>query len=324
MAGIVHENGLKNLQNDMKIFNQVKNIVIIAVLLISSGSLTAQSLFKNANDSYSLSERWQTNDTLTNQKGLFRVLTYKPVYVLLANYTTDINEQPFSDNPDNVVPEPIPLKNTELKFQISFKTKALHNIFGRKLGGDLWVAYTQTSRWQLYNPDISRPFRETNYEPEVMLVIPTRYQIFGLNGVFAGIGFNHQSNGRSNPLSRSWNRVVMQFGWETKDMSIILRPWWRLQETAIEDNNPGIENYIGRGDLTLAYEKGRHDLSLVARHSLRFGDDNRGSLQFDYGFQVYDFLKLHLQIFHGYGESLIDYNHKQTTFGLGVSLIEWR
>ncbi len=294
------------------------------LLFLVSFSTKAQGLFSKSKESFSLSERWQINDSLTKQKGLFRIQTYKPVYILFANHTSDINNQPTSDNPDNVVPEPLPLDDTELKFQISFKTMALRNIFGNKIGGDVWIGYSQTSRWQIYNVDQSRPFRETNYEPEIMLLVPTPYDIFGLNGVFAGIGFNHQSNGRSNPLSRSWNRVIMQFGWETKDFSVIFRPWWRLQEEPVEDNNPGIENYVGRGDLMVAYEKGRHDISLIGRHSMRFGDDNRGSLQLDYAFRIYDFLKLHLQVFHGYGESLIDYNHKQTTVGLGVSLVEWR
>jgi len=303
----------------------MKKILLILLFFSVSFNAIAQELFSKNVKNYSLAERWQINDTLTRQKGLFKIETYKPVYILMANYTNDINEQPTSDNPLNVVPEPIAgLENVELKFQISFKTKALHNILGKKIGGDVWVGYTQTSRWQLYSPDISRPFRETNYEPEMMFIVPTPYKIFGLNGVFAGIGFNHQSNGRSNPMSRSWNRIIMQFGWETKDLSIVLRPWWRLQEEPIEDNNPGIENYVGRGDLMVAYEKGRHDISMVARHSMRFGDDNRGSMQVDYAYRVYDYLKLHLQIFHGYGESLIDYNHKQTTVGIGVSLVEWR
>jgi len=297
---------------------------LFILLFLVNFSSKAQGLFSRNVENYSLSERWQINDTLTKQKGLFKIETYKPVYILLANYTNDINEQPTSDNPDNVVPEPMDLSNTELKFQISFKTKALNNILGKRVGGDIWIGYTQTSRWQVYNPELSRPFRETNYEPEIMLIVPTPYKIFGLNGVFAGIGFNHQSNGRSNPLSRSWNRVILQFGWETKDLSIVLRPWWRLQEEPVEDNNPGIENYVGRGDLMIAYEKGRHDLSMVARHSLKGGKNNRGRMQVDYAFRVYDFLKLHLQLFHGYGESLIDYNHKQTTVGIGFSLVEWR
>lgn len=305
--------------------NSIKKLIFLLLVMFVIFTGKAQGLFTTSQQSYSLSERWEINDTLTRQKGLFKIETYKPVYILMANYTTDINVQPTSDNPLNVVPEPIEgLKDTELKFQVSFKIKAFNNIFGNKIGGDIWIGYTQISRWQIYNAELSRPFRETNYEPEIMIIVPTPYKIFGLNGVFAGIGFNHQSNGRSNPYSRSWNRIIMQFGWEAKDWSVILRPWWRIQEEQIEDNNPGIENYIGRGDLLIAYEKGRHDLSMIARHSMRFGDDNRGSMQIDYAFRVYDYLKLHLQIFHGYGESMIDYNHKQTTVGLGFSLVEWR
>lgn len=305
----------------------VKQYSIISIFLGLSYGLYSQSEPQNKGQNYvfnnssgSLSSRWE----LDSNQELFRIVAYKPVYILFGNYTTDINNRPTSDNPNNVAPKDVDLENTELKFQLSFKTKGLQNIFGKKVGGDLWIAYTQTSRWQLYSGKISRPFRETNYEPEVMFVLPTRYKLFGLEGVYAGIGVNHQSNGRSNPLSRSWNRVIAQFGWQAKNTSIILRPWWRIQEPLETDDNPGIENYIGRMELVYAYEKDRHDISVQARHSLRGGKNNRGSLQIDYGYRVYDYLKIHLQIFHGYGESMIDYNHYQTTFGLGVSLIEWR
>ncbi|MFD2562352.1 phospholipase A [Aquimarina rubra] len=269
----------------------------------------------------SLSERWQIKKDSIKR---FKIEAYKPVYFLVANYTTDINNFPTSDNPLNSVEEPSDFSDTELKFQLSFKTRAVRNLFGNKIGGDVWVGYTQSSRWQLYSANISRPFRETNYEPELMLVFPTPYKILGLNGVLAGIGINHQSNGRSNPLSRSWNRIILQFGWENPSWSFVLRPWWRLPEDAVEDNNPGIENYVGRTEFLAAFSKGRHDISILGKHSLRDGNENRGSIRLDYAFKILGQLQIHAQVFHGYGESLIDYNHSQTTFGIGLSLLQWR
>ncbi len=70
---------------------------------------------------------------------------------------------PQSPNPADSVDTPQPLDNTELKFQLSFKTKVVEDLFGDN--GDIWMGYTQSSRWQAYNADASRPFRETNYEP---------------------------------------------------------------------------------------------------------------------------------------------------------------
>jgi len=301
------------------------NFKIYFFLLVSfffATSSVAQDLFKK--QQISLAEQWDLTDTKSKKSGLFKVQQYKPVYILLGNYTNNINQKPQSGNPNNSVPDNIPLNKVEVKFQISFKTKIFNDLMGPKLGGDIWMGYTQTSRWQVYNDEISRPFRETNYEPEIMYIMATPYEILGRKGLFAGIGFNHQSNGRSDPMSRSWNRIVAQIAWESEDLSVIFKPWLRLKEPADKDNNPGIENYMGRGELMAAYGKGRHDLSMIARHSMRFGENNRGSIRIDYALQVWDNLKLMAQIFHGYGESMIDFNHKQTTFGIGLSLTQWR
>jgi phospholipase A1/A2 len=293
--------------------------LLIGLMLVSNGSLFAQntghSLF--ASEGQSLSSRWELDSAYRN--GTFNIVPYKPIYVLLGNWSSNPNRMPQSENPDYSVSEEIPLNATELKFQLSLKTKVLQGIFGGH--GDLWVAYTQSSRWQLYNQALSRPFRETNYEPEAMLTFATRYKLFGLNGRMFGIGFNHQSNGRALPLSRSWNRIVFQAGFEKKDWTVLLRPWIRLNDE--DDENPAIEDFTGRADLLVAHNIKGHQLSLLGRHSLRFGENNRGSLQLDWALPLSGRLKGHLQVFHGYGESMIDYNHKQTTIGLGVSLIEW-
>lgn len=276
------------------------------------------SAIANAGKGGLLDSRWEL--AKDSKLGVFNFRAYKPVYLLPAFWTNDTNELPYSPNPRNQVTEPQSLTSVEAKFQLSFKTKAVENLFGDN--GDIWMGYTQSSRWQVYNGDDSRPFRETNYEPEVLLVFRNNYRIGGWHGRMAAIGLNHQSNGRADPFSRSWNRVIANVGLDRENWAVTLRPWWRVSD-GNDDDNPDIEDYIGRGDLTVVHRRGGHEFSLMARHSLRGGDRSHGAVQFDWGFPIHNSLRGHLQVFDGYGESLIDYNHKATYIGLGVSLLEW-
>ena len=268
-----------------------------------------------------LDSRWELSPE--SKLGTWQVRAYQPVYVLPAFWTSKKHEQPTSGNPQNVISpdEAMPLDSTEMKYQLSLKTKAFENIFGNN--GDLWVGYTQSSRWQMYNSDESRPFRETNYEPEASLIFRTNYELLGLNARLLGLTFNHQSNGRADPLSRSWNRIMMNIGFERDNFALMLRPWYRIEEDSKDDNNPDIKNYIGRGDLTAFYRWNDHDFSLMLRHSLKGGDDAHGAVQFDWAFPISGKLRGYVQLFDGYGESLIDYNHRATYVGLGVSLMNW-
>ncbi|MFC3551763.1 phospholipase A [Lysobacter cavernae] len=273
----------------------------------------------NAGKGSLLDSRWEL--AKDSKLGIFNFRAYKPVYLLPMLWSSDVNETPHSPNPNNTVTQPLNIQPTEAKFQVSFKTKAWENIFGDN--GDLWLAYTQVSHWQVYNADESRPFRETNYEPEGMLVFRNNYSIGGWKGRMAGIGFTHQSNGRADPLSRSWNRVIGMIGLDRENWALTIRPWWRVPESASDDNNADIEDYVGRGDATLVYSRNGHEVSLMGRHSLRGGDKSHGAVQLEWGFPIHNSLRGHVQIFDGYGESLIDYNHRATYIGLGISLLEW-
>ena len=282
------------------------------------GPEALEARIANAGKGSLLDSRWEL--ARDSKLGVFNFRAYKPVYLLPAFFTTNVNTTPQSPNPDNTVTEPLALDDVETKFQISFKTKALENLFGDN--GDVWMAYTQSSRWQVYNGDNSRPFRETNYEPEILMVFRNGYRLGGWHGRMASIGINHQSNGRSDPFSRSWNRVIGTVALDRDDWALTLRPWWRVPDGS-DDDNPDIEDYMGRGDLTLVHTRGGHELALMARHTLRGGEDSRGALQFDWGFPINRTLRGHVQVFDGYGESLIDYNHRATYVGLGISLMEW-
>jgi phospholipase A1 len=139
------------------------------------------------------------------------------------------------------------------------------------------------------------------------------------------LGVVHQSNGNTNPLSRSWNRVYLQGGWELNDQwSLMVRPWWRVPERKRNDDNPDIEKYMGYGDMTLRWEapSQKTAVSLLLRNNLR--SDNKGFGQIDLQHRLFNnpYIKLHLMLSSGYGESLLDYNHSQNMFGFGISLGE--
>ena len=280
------------------------------------GSKSLDARIANVGKGSLLDTRWEL--ARDSKLGLFNFRAYKPVYLLPVFWTANRNELPRPSHPDTPS-EPQSLRSLEAKFQLSFKTKAVENLFGDN--GDVWMGYTQSSRWQAYSAEESRPFRESNYEPEVLLVVLNSYSLGGWRGRMLAAGINHQSNGRDDPLSRSWNRVMVNVGLDRDNWALMLRPWWRIADS--EDENPGIENYIGRGDATLIHQRNGHEFALMARHSLRGGDHSRGAVQFDWGFPVNDTLRGHVQVFDGYGESLVDDDHRTWSVGLGVSLLEW-
>jgi len=270
-----------------------------------------------------LTDHWELDDDAN--RGRFLLRPYKPMYISFVDWTTSLNGAPGTPNPLNTTDAGnASLANqgrrAETTFQISFKSKVAENLFGDN--GDLWVGYTQRSMWQIYTQKLSRPFRETNYEPEVMAVFRTNYRLGGWHGRLASVSLNHHSNGRSLPLSRSWNRIIFQAGLERERWTLLLRPWWRIPENAKDDDNPDISNFYGRGEAVAIYRHGGYEWALTVRHSLRL-NPSRGSVGLEHAFPISSYLKAHVNLFHGYGASLIDYNHRQTRIGIGVSLTQW-
>jgi phospholipase A1/A2 len=257
--------------------------------------------------------------------------TYKANY-LLATYNGNVNDTPTSPSRPNTGDRN--LDNKDVKFQLSLKSEILNNIpLIRNLpyvtSSRLWGAYTQQSYWQLFDAGASRPLRENNYEPELILSLGIDNEVDGVKKDYIprmiNLGVVHQSNGRANPLSRSWNRVYLESGFELTDrISLLVRPWWRIPEKKEDDDNPDIDKYMGYGDMTVRWETESRDtaVSLLLRNNLRA--DNKGFAQIDLQQRVFNnpYLKLHLLASTGYGETLLDYNRSQNVLGIGISLGE--
>lgn len=254
--------------------------------------------------------------------GLLSVREHNPMYILPIWYNSSPNYTPQSPTRGITYSEiQSQQKRLETKMQISFKTKLMEDLL--KTRADLWFGYTQQSNWQIFNQGRkSAPFRNTDYSPELFLTQPVKSRLpFGGQLRMLGFGIIHQSNGQSRPLSRSWNRAYIMAGAEWGKLSAVTRLWSRLDKKDQNDDNPNIGQYLGYGDLRLAYHfNDYHNLTSTLRYNPHH---QKGALQLDYSFQLRGKLKAYLQFFHGYGENLSDYNHRQTGIGLGLTFQNW-
>lgn len=253
----------------------------------------------------------------------FTFQPHRQNYVLPLSRTNAVNTAPYQPTLDalaaaGVIPQAsVPLDATEARFQLSLKVKVWQDILPGN--ADLWLGYTQQSAWQVYNRDISSPFRNTDYTPELMLALRPDVEMGSWRWRLLTLGLVHQSNGQSKPLSRSWNRVYADFGIERGPFTLSVRPWYRLKESAEKDDNPDIQKYLGHGDVVATYQWGNHQFGALVRQNVSTG---RGAGQLDWSFPISGALRGYVQVFNGYGFNLLDYSHRQTVGSVGFILTD--
>jgi phospholipase A1 len=251
----------------------------------------------------------------------YDISLYGPNYFLFGRYTNNLNSAPFEPLVGGGVLAPgTELDSVEAAFQLSFKFR-LWTTDDRRWGA--WVGYTQQSQWQLYNAsgNASRPFRETNYMPELIVSYKPGLKWGDLQWNLLNVAFNHQSNGRTDTISRSWNRLIASFGAENGNLGILGRLWWRIPEASESDDNPTISDYYGWGDLSAIYKWRGQSVAATIRGNPSTG---KGAGQLTWtSAPLLGPLRGYVKLFSGYGETLIDYDWRQTTIGIGVTLNDW-
>lgn len=202
---------------------------------------------------------------------------------------------------------------SEMELQISFMIPAVRKI--ADTNWDLLFAYTHHSWWQLYNSAWSKPFRETNYNPELfgryVFKDPRRFARFR---IFASdIGIMHQSNGQIEALSRSWDRLFTRVYLKSPYVFMVLTGWYRLPEGE-NDDNKNITRYMGHGELELYKLWGNNSWSVKVPVSERPGVELR------YSYPWRNSLRWYASYKTGYGHSLIEYNRNVDRIGIGIAL----
>jgi phospholipase A1/A2 len=265
--------------------------------------------------------------------GTFVLRGYRPISLSVIG-ADNVNTQPTSPSAGHTGTSQ-PYTTSETRIQLSVRTKVAQGLL---TGGDpnrldsLWFTYSQQSYWQLFNADLSRPFRATDHEPELTYIFPVESALpSGWRLRYGGVSLNHQSNGQSLPLSRSWNRVIARAGLELgNSVAINASLWQRLPEDAASDDNPDIADKVGRAEVSAAWNINPYNmLALTVRHSLKA--EANGSIRLGWLYKIGTAaahnnrgdLRFHTELFSGYGDSLMDYNHRRTVLSIGLTLLDW-
>ena len=243
----------------------------------------------------------ETYDTLKQYaQSLYNIKAYRANYFLPISYRYGGREyDPIGDHE---------MKQAEMEFQVSIRYDYATNVFG--YNGIYSFAYTQKSFWQAYAT--SAYFRESNYNPEffVMYPIGTEY----LKVVRFTLG--HESNGRGGTEERAWNYLAATCFFQTGKLFTKVKVWQRLHENI--DYNPELIDYMGHGEIEFILPYKKHMLKLMLRSN--FSGNSAAEFSYSYPFFGSKDLFFYLKTFNGYGESLIDYNHKIDKVGFGFSI----
>ncbi len=293
-------------QEEPSVIEQVENVVKKSI---------DENVNKNS-DTKSILDDKERADSSANRNP-FAITQHRFNYLLPVSYV---------DSPNTITLDGLNDENVdryEAKFQVSVQ---LPLYLQERENNGVFFGFTSTSFWQVYNSEISKPFRETNYEPEVFYQWSPKWDVFGFKFNGAQIGFNHMSNGQDGLKSRSWNRIIATALFSDEDAAYYLKTWYRLPEDEkvdefdpTGDDNPDILDYYGRVELGFAYKIGNIDLYARVRNNLSF-NDNRSGIELNFTYPIDERYDVLLQYFNGYGDSLIDYDRHLQRVSLGVML----
>lgn len=296
----------------MKIRNRL--LLLTLTLLSAVFSLTAKAQIPTVESAANEAPDFGAYKTLLESR--YALFTHNRSYILPVSYIVNPDRdiyQSFSSATDPNNKNPI-YDNVEAEFQISFFVPVYRHLFKSKT--DLMLAYTHHAWWQLYNASRSRPFRETNYLPELFArtLDPTNFRLFGARLVAIDYGYVHESNGQINILSRSWDRLFARTYFVSGTNAFSLSLWWRIPDPPNDDDNPHIQRYMGIGKIE--YRKQFEKISLEARMPIA----EKPGYEFAISYPWRDHFRWYANARFGYGHSMIEYDHNIQRFGIGIAL----
>lgn len=201
------------------------------------------------------------------------------------------------------------------KLQLSFKSPVIRKF-------PLYFGYTQVMFWAL--EEDSKPFRDLSYNPELFYRWQGDWRL--LNSIDFGI-WGHTSNGKKDEDSRSYNKQYVRFNFEREGRRWMTRMSVQLQNLhGFDPTNKDIQDYVSPLAFDITFIQmfdswvDKTEVTLTAIPGGKFADRwERGGYQLSTSFRFGKLVvpAFYLQYYHGYSETLLNYNQEVREFRAG-------
>lgn len=205
-------------------------------------------------------------------------------------------------------------KNTNIKFQISIAQRLTKSTL--PLGTYLYLFYTQKVMWNVLEK--SMPMTDLNFNPGIGLAKPLFVKNRFIGKVI--LCLEHESNGRDEDASRSWNKISLGANIMVDPMLMVHGKFW----IPIVDgmNNKDILGYSGiyQVGLQMFSPNRRFNLGITLVKRRGWNLNYNSIIELSYRLWKRDNQFLFMQYYNGYGEDLLEYNkfHSQLRVGIVI------
>ncbi|MFT3993593.1 MAG: phospholipase A [Dysgonomonas sp.] len=198
-------------------------------------------------------------------------------------------------------------------FQISIRQRLTKSIL--PFNSFLYLTYTQKSFWDVYRE--SSPFRDNNYNPGIGIgkYIIEKNQLRG--GIL--VAFEHESNGREEKESRSWNYISINGKYFINMLlSIGFKVWIPYVDGG---ENKDLLEHRGLGTISFNAITGNRKWWITTELTPRKGWGNINTVV-SLGYKPSGKMNqsFFLRFSDGLGESLLNYNKYSTNLRIGICI----
>ncbi len=201
--------------------------------------------------------------------------------------------------------------NTNVKFQISVSQRLTKSVL--PFGSYLFLFYTQKCFWNVL--ENSFPMTDLNFNPGLGFTKP----LFVKNRFIGKVSliFEHESNGKAEKDSRSWNRVSLSSNILIDPTTMVYAKLWIPWVDG--ENNRDLLDYYGLYQVGISYMtlSKRFQTSVFVTKRRGWNLNYNTVLEFSYKLFNNENQYLFVQYYNGYGEGLLDYNKFRSQLRVG-------